>query len=100
MDEPSRSRMSPDPEGPAGWATVRPVRGRATVWRAGQGAGALAALCMLAAETDAADFQYIRGCDALLEGPTATSLPVGPEVTIHSFWNTIVASTSEPSSPG
>jgi len=52
--KPSHSRMGPT-LGSAGWATVRLRSGdRATVWRAGQGAGALAALCMLAAETVAA----------------------------------------------
>ena len=50
------------PKGPAGWATVRPrFGGRATVWRAGRGAGALAALFMLAAETDAAGKVNICG---------------------------------------
>ena len=50
MDVPSRSRMGPAsgsgrPAGPPS---------RATVWRAGRGAGTLAALCMLAAGTGAA----------------------------------------------
>jgi hypothetical protein len=58
MSKPPHSRMDPESGIPAGWATVRP-RGadRATVWRAGQGAGALAALCMLAAEAEAAGFR-------------------------------------------
>ena len=58
MDVPSRSRMVQPGIGPAGGATVRPEavrrRDRATVWRAGRGAGTLAALCMLAAGTEAA----------------------------------------------
>ncbi len=50
MDVRSRSRMAP-----ATWIG-RPAGppSRATVWRAGQGAGTLAALCMLAAGTEAA----------------------------------------------
>ena len=54
MDVPSQSRMGPAREaGPAGWATVR-----VTVWRAGRGAGTLAALCMLAAGTEAAGVEH------------------------------------------
>ena len=50
MDVPPCSRMVP-----AEWIG-RPAGppSRATVWRAGQGAGTLAALCMLAAGTGAA----------------------------------------------
>ena len=58
MDVPSHSRMVPAQNlGPAGWATVR-----ATEWRAGRGAGALAALCMLAAGTGAAGWCWYRYC--------------------------------------
>ena len=61
---PSRSRMAPGavvrPPSLAGWATVR-----TTVWRTGRGAGALAVLFMLAAETEAAWVlqlsTYVRG---------------------------------------
>ena len=53
--------MAPIQSGSAGWATV--VLGcEATVWRTGRGAGALAVLFMLAAETEAAGDPVVKMC--------------------------------------